>query len=103
MRVAQLPLELVDVFDGLSVGALRAALAAGLSVPGDVSITGFDDIELAGIVTPALTSVHVPHREMGRGAARILLALRNGERPETPVELEARIIHRDTLGPVPSS
>ena len=55
--------------DVLAVGALRQAREMGLDVPGAVSITGFDDIELARIVVPALTTVHVPHREMGRKAA----------------------------------
>ncbi|MEP5762371.1 MAG: LacI family DNA-binding transcriptional regulator [Litoreibacter sp.] len=56
--------------DVLGVGALARARDMGIDVPGDVSITGFDDIELAKVATPALTTVHVPHQEMGRNAAR---------------------------------
>jgi len=87
--------------DVLAAGALGMARELGLSVPGDVSITGFDDIEIAEIVTPGLTTVHVPHRQMGRGAARLLVALRNGENPGASIELKARIQWRDTLGPAP--
>lgn len=87
--------------DVLAAGALRQARAMGLNVPGDVSITGFDDIDLAEIVTPGLTTVHVPHRQMGRGAAEILMKLRDGQDPVPPVELEASILWRESLGAAP--
>ena len=87
--------------DVLAAGALMMARNLGISVPGDVSITGFDDIEIAEIVYPALTTVHVPHREMGRGAARLLIALRNGEDPGPSIELEAHVQWRKTLGRAP--
>ncbi|MEM9393166.1 MAG: LacI family DNA-binding transcriptional regulator [Pseudomonadota bacterium] len=89
--------------DVLAVGALGQAQSLGLSVPGDVSVTGFDDIEIARIVRPALTTVHVPHREMGRQAARAIAGLLKGE--EAPVEgpLLTRIVERDSLGPAPNT
>ena len=87
--------------DVLATGALLMARKLGLRVPEDVSITGFDDIELAGIVTPSLTTVHVPHREMGRRAARKLLSLRAGDDPVASVELATHIKWRDSLGPRP--
>ncbi len=85
--------------DVLAVGALQMARKLGLGVPQDVSITGFDDIELATVVEPALTTVHVPHREMGREAARRLVAMLAGRDPETSTCLETRLCLRDTLGP----
>ena len=85
----------------LAAGALLQARKMNLDVPGDVSITGFDDIEIAQIVTPALTTVHVPHREMGKGAARLLLEMRNGQMPISSTELEAHVVLRDSLGPAP--
>lgn len=69
MAMADCPTAVMCGNDVLAVGALRQAREMGLDVPGAVSITGFDDIELARIVTPQLTTVHVPHREMGRKAA----------------------------------
>lgn len=89
--------------DVLAAGALMTARKLRIRVPEDVSITGFDDIELAQIVSPALTTVHVPHREMGRGAARLLMALRNGEDPGESIELEASLRWRETLGPAASN
>lgn len=89
--------------DVLAVGALRMARKMHLSVPEDVSVTGFDDIELADIIEPGLTTVHVPHREMGRRAADMLLRLRNGEHLAASRELEVHIEWRGSLGPVPDA
>jgi LacI family transcriptional regulator len=101
MRGSTPPTAILCGNDVLAAGALSMARTMGISVPGDVSITGFDDIEIAEIVTPALTTVHVPHRDMGRGAARLLVALRNGEDVGSSVELPATVTWRDSLGPVP--
>lgn len=86
--------------DVLGVGALRRARELGIKVPEDVSIIGFDDIELAEIAYPALTTVHVPHREMGRSAGEALAKLVTQGTPIEPVELEASLVLRDTLAPV---
>lgn len=83
--------------DVLAVGALRRARALGIDVPGDLSIIGFDDIELAQVVHPALTTVHVPHREMGRLAATALIALLEQGKPLETVTLKANPVHRGTL------
>ncbi|MDU8911585.1 LacI family DNA-binding transcriptional regulator [Aestuariicoccus sp. MJ-SS9] len=95
------PTAVLCANDVLAVGALRRARELGLEVPDDVSITGFDDIELAQVALPALTTVHVPHRDMGRRAARMLVAaLEGGPAPE-PTLLQATLTMRDSLGPVP--
>ena len=83
----------------LAAGALRQARLMGLDVPRDVSITGFDDIELARIVVPALTTVHVPHREMGRRAAQMLLGMIGAEDAVTSAELQTDLRLRQSLGP----
>ncbi|MEO9821520.1 MAG: LacI family DNA-binding transcriptional regulator [Paracoccaceae bacterium] len=87
--------------DVLAVGALRQAIDMGLRVPQDVSITGFDDIELARIVSPALTTVHVPHREMGRKAACEVVAMVEKESSGESVKLQTEIKQRASLGPPP--
>ena len=89
--------------DVLAVGALRAAKALGRRVPEDLSITGFDDIELAELTEPALATVHVPHREMGRRAAAMLLGGVAGAAPLTSVELPTRLCLRPSLGRAPQS
>lgn len=87
--------------DVLAVGALREARQRGLDVPGDVSITGFDDIELAQVAVPALTTVHVPHREMGRQAAQMLIAMVEGDDAPGPVELRTDTRMRGSLAHPP--
>lgn len=87
--------------DVLAVGALRRARQLGLAVPQMVSITGFDDIEIAQVAFPALTTVRVPHLEMGRRAAQTLVEMvRTGQRPAS-VRLDADLILRDTLSRAP--
>ncbi|MBO6673829.1 MAG: LacI family DNA-binding transcriptional regulator [Rhizobiales bacterium] len=86
--------------DVLAVGALDMARQMGIAVPEAVSITGFDDIELAQISTPRLTTVHVPHREMGRRAAEILIRMLGGADPGPSTQLQTQIMLRETLGPV---
>ncbi|MEM9707962.1 MAG: LacI family DNA-binding transcriptional regulator [Pseudomonadota bacterium] len=82
------------VNDVLAIGALRAAKEMGLRVPEDVSVTGFDDIEIAMLAEPSLTTVHVPHREMGRRAASMLIQMLQtpgtGQRIELPTDIRLR-------------
>ncbi len=93
--------------DILAIGALKRAKAMGLRVPEDVSITGFDDIEIAEVTEPAITTVHVPHRQMGQVAAEILIrqvqskAASREFAPESR-ELETYIVDRGSLGPPPA-
>lgn len=103
MRLRPRPTAVLCANDVLAAGALMKARQVGLQVPGDISITGFDDIELAAIVTPGLTTVHVPHREMGRRAARALLAMDRGEEPGGSVDLPTTLTWRGSLGPAPGA
>jgi LacI family transcriptional regulator len=86
--------------DVLAVGAVTQVKAQGLRVPDDISITGFDDIELAEASDPRLTTVHVPHRRMGEAAARALLAIRDGTEDCQGVELETHVVMRESLAAV---
>lgn len=89
--------------DVLAAGVLRAARRAGLSVPRDISIVGFDDIDLANAVDPPLTTVRVPHRRMGSAAAKSLIEwVQTGIRPESLV-LTTEIVARQSLDHVPSA
>lgn len=99
MLTAAEPTAVLCGNDVLAVGALRAAKEMGLRVPEDVSITGFDDIELAILAEPALTTVHVPHREMGRRAAAMLVQLVTGQNSPESIELKTDIRVRSSLGP----
>jgi len=85
--------------DVLAVAAIREAQNMGLTVPKDVSITGFDDIELARIVDPQLTTVHVPHHAMGRKAATELIDMVEEKSKGVSFELETNLRIRKSLGP----
>jgi LacI family transcriptional regulator len=87
--------------DILAIGAVACAQDKGLTVPGDISVVGFDNLDYAGYVRPALTTVEVPAAEMGRLAAEYLAARLRGERRRDYWELETRLIVRRTTRPPP--
>lgn len=89
--------------DRVAVGALKACLAAGVGVPERVSLVGCDDVELARLTSPELTTVRVPAREMGARAARLLVRrLEGGDTgpgPSRPLPVE--LMRRGSSGPPP--
>jgi LacI family transcriptional regulator len=88
--------------DNIAIGAIQAARARGLRVPEDLSVVGFDDVEHATIVTPALTTVRQPLAEMGRTAVSLLTRLLDRQSFETlHVELATRLVVRDSTAPPP--
>ena len=87
------------VNDVLAIGALRAAKELGLKVPDDISITGFDDIDIARLADPALTTVHVPHRDMGRQAGEMLVEMLASQSQPASVKLPTHVERRHSLGP----
>lgn len=99
MELAHPPSAIMCGNDVLAVGALKRARERRIRVPEEISVTGFDDIELAQIIDPALTTVHVPHREMGRTAAQALICLVERDGEGASVQLETSIRFRASLGP----
>ncbi|GAB4051298.1 LacI family DNA-binding transcriptional regulator [Catellatospora paridis] len=96
------PTALVGFNDKAAVGALAAAAERGLRVPADLSVTGFDDIDLAQATTPRLTTVRQPLEEMGRMAVSLLARLLERHQLEAlHVELAPELVIRDSTGPVP--
>lgn len=88
--------------DNLAVGALRALSAAGLSVPGDVSVMGFDGVALGELLNPPLTTMRVPIPQMGPAALALLeqnIVARDSERAAQRVELGCSLIVRASVGP----
>lgn len=97
MRADVRPTVVLCGNDVLAVGALCRARDMGLKVPDDISLTGFDDIELASVVDPGMTTVHVPHRQMGRNAANFLLKHKPGD--SLKIKLDTYIEKRGSLAP----
>lgn len=86
--------------DEIAVGVVRALEAQGVRVPDEVSVTGFDNSLLAETFRGGLTTVSHPHEELGRAAARLLLALIARERVETSVILSPELIVRGSTAAV---
>ncbi len=88
--------------DVSAIGAMRALFDGGLSVPGDVSVVGFDDIQSAAFQNPSLTTVRQPLREMGESASRILMQRLSGA-ASVPgqVTVEPQLMVRGSTGPPP--
>jgi LacI family transcriptional regulator len=100
---ADRPTALFLTNDLMAIGALRAAHDLGCSVPGEVSIVGFDDILLARYSIPALSSVVQPRHDMGRIAAELLIARsRDRERPLVRRVLDVSLVARESSGPCPA-
>jgi LacI family transcriptional regulator len=103
LDLSQPPTAIFAFNDNIAIGAIEAAKARGLRVPEDLSIVGFDDVENATIVTPALTTVRQPLAEMGRTGVSLLIRLLEGQRFETlHVELATRLVVRDSTAPAPA-
>lgn len=84
--------------DLVAVGALLTCRSLGLAVPRQLSIVGFDDIELTQYVTPSLSTVHQPKLRLGETAMSILLDLLEGKSPENQL-LPVDLVVRDTTAP----
>ncbi len=89
--------------DTLAIGAAAEARNLGFKVPQHLSITGFDDIEIASQVDPPLTTVGVPAGEIGRGAADYLINAISGLSVPKNIQLPYRIIMRGSTAPAPPS
>jgi LacI family transcriptional regulator len=95
------PTALVAFNDKMAIGALRAAAERGLRVPDDLSVAGFDDIELGQACRPMLTTVRQPLEEMGRMAVHLLLRMLGGHRLDAlHLELATELVVRGSTGPV---
>jgi LacI family transcriptional regulator len=90
----------VCVNDVMAVGALRELREAGLRVPQDVSVTGFDNVNLAQFCYPALTTVHIPRDQIGRTICDCLMT-RENSLLEREFILDPELVVRDSTGPAP--
>ncbi len=92
--------ELTALFchnDLIAVGALQACAALGLQVPEDIAIIGYDDIRLAGLVNPTLTTLRIPRKEIGTQSMQMLLAQIDDDRLEPQeIHLKPEMIVRES-------
>lgn len=85
--------------DYLAIGVLGAFQRAGLSVPQDMSLIGFDDMPFADLVNPPLTTIRQPVPEMGRLAFQVLLALMHGDNAARLSRLPVELVQRKSVAP----
>jgi LacI family transcriptional regulator len=87
--------------DEMAAGVYKAALRMGLSIPGDLSVVGYDDSPLASQLWPALTTIHLPVRDLGREAVRLLLKKDDaGSRPgPAAFTVSPHLVVRDSTQP----
>ncbi len=88
--------------DEMAAGVYKAALRMGLSVPGDVSVIGYDDSPLASQLWPALTTIQLPVRDLGRQAAAMLLAEhwpKSSPQAQAGISVSPHLVVRDSCQP----
>ena len=100
---ADRPTAFVCANDCAALSVIRAASSLGLNIPGDLSVVGFDDIDAASLVTPALTTVRVPTVQMGRQAVRQLMTQIHSPEALRPrgceVRVKTELVVRQSTGP----
>lgn len=95
------PTAIVAANDMMAIGAVRHLLDAGIRVPDEVSVAGFDDIEFAAYAAVPLTTVHVPLGELGQLGGQLVLDLLDADAPEAWPSIDARLVIRESTGPAP--
>ena len=93
------PTAIFAISDMLAIGAMQAIKSAGLRVPQDIALAGFNDIPLAGLVDPPLTTVKAPAEAAGREAMKMLRQLIEGKRLDREcVLLPTALVVRQSCG-----
>lgn len=102
VRLLALPERPTAIFcqnDRTAIGCYEALKEAGLSIPRDISVVGYDDEEISRHLHPQLTTVILPHRAMGQWAVERLATARNGEFSIQPVALACTLVERNSVAP----
>ncbi len=99
LALAEPPTAIVCGIDQLAVGCLVEAQSRGLSVPGDLSVVGIDNLEMAAHLAPALTTIHVPTARIGAVAAQRVLDRLAERKAARVTELPIELVIRRSSGP----
>lgn len=100
---SEIPTAIVTANDLTAIGALRAAHEHGLRIPEDISIAGFDDIEISGIVYPPLTTLRISRKEYaGMLLEALNVAGENLTKPGRQFILPTHLVVRQSTGPAPT-
>jgi DNA-binding LacI/PurR family transcriptional regulator len=100
LSLPERPTALFAASDVLAVGAIHAIKSAGLRIPQDISVAGFDDIDMAAYCDPPLTTIRVPAFQMGQLAVRVILAMIESKTHHSfQYCLDTDLIIRDSCSP----
>ncbi|WP_418268956.1 LacI family DNA-binding transcriptional regulator [Ketogulonicigenium robustum] len=99
---AQRPTAIIASSDDAAIAFMGYVTRAGVQVPGDVSVLGFDGATVGAHLAPPLSSLIQPARAMGNEAARLLLAQLSGAKIPSVVTLESTLAERGSTGPAPT-
>lgn len=100
LKLSPAPTAVFAFNDAMALGAMKAAAARGLRVPEDISVLGYDDIEIGKLCTPALTTIHQPKYQVGVEAMKLLRQSLAGEDlsgDKGKIMLETRIVMRESV------
>jgi LacI family transcriptional regulator len=95
------PTAVMCLNDTAALGVLRGLDAAGVRVPGDISVTGYDDLGFAARLAPPLTTVHQPKYRLGRAAADLLLAEGRPDHTHREILFRPSLVVRSSTAPPP--
>ncbi|WP_410216555.1 LacI family DNA-binding transcriptional regulator [Paracoccus sp. (in: a-proteobacteria)] len=104
-RILTLPRRPTAVFcdnDEMAIGLINGLIGAGLRVPDDISVMGFDNIEMSAFCLPPLTTIRQYRARLGRKAAELLLSRMRGEEITDSTTLSVDLLVRSSTGPVPA-
>lgn len=95
-----LPTAFFSSNDDMAISAMEAFSEHGITVPEDISIAGFDDVQLAARIHPKLTSVRLPIYEMSKAAVEKVMELCDSRQPTfSTISFPARLVTRDSCQP----
>lgn len=99
LSVRPRPTAVFVASDVVAYGAISAIAEAGLSIPDDIALVGFDDVPLSAFITPHLTSIHLPIRDLAEEAGSMSIQLVNGESPaQKTLRLPTHLVVRQSCG-----
>lgn len=100
LELASPPTAVIGGIDLIAIGCMVEAQSRGLSVPGDLSVAGIDDLDMSAHISPSLTTVHVPTARIGAAAAETLVTMLRQHEVETSICLPVELIIRRSTGPM---
>lgn len=103
LALERCPTAVLATNDLMAVGALQAALHAGVKVPKKLSLIGFDDLPVAGMMLPELTTIQLPRRKIAALAFEMLLHAIQGNKQMPAATICPKLIVRNSTGPAPKS